>query len=233
MPAREAVSALSVSPITAWSYSRFAMWETCPLQFKLTHIDKHPKPTSAAMQRGDKIHKGIAAYLTGAAEAPPAEATKHPFPAKLIEELKGFDDKVIEQQWGYTRSWQPTGWFGKDTWFRNIADVAVLYDDLTADVPDWKTGKKYGSNADQMELTAVAMFKRFKPVKHVTARMVYLDSGEEDVAEFAKAEEPALTAKWENKVAPMFSDTVFAPRPNDKCRFCDFSRSNQGLCKFG
>lgn len=224
--------------MTAWSYSRFAKYEQCPLAFKLKYINKTPEPQGPAMERGDLIHKGIAAYLRGDAPAPPPDAVKHPFVAAFIAQLHGFDDKVIEQQWGYTKTWAPTGWFGKDTWFRNVQDAAVLYDDMTLDGPDWKTGKRYGSNADQMEVNAIALFAHFKPAKHVTTRMVYVDTlpgdNAEDVADFDREKDfENLKAKWERKVAPMFNDTVFAPRPNDKCKFCHFSRSNTGLCRFG
>ena len=90
--------------VTAWSYSRYALYELCPLKFKLKHIDKIPEPGSPAMERGDRIHKGVAAYVTGASQEAPQDAVAHPFPAKLIEELRGFPDKVVEQQWGFTTS---------------------------------------------------------------------------------------------------------------------------------
>lgn len=221
-----------MSTVTAWSYSRYAAYTLCPLQFKLRFLDKLGEPSSPAMERGDRIHKGVAAYLGGAAECPP-EAKQHAFPAKLIEEMRAFDDKVVEQQWGFTSRWEPTGWFGKDTWFRNIVDAAALYDDMTIDVVDWKTGKKYDTNADQMELNAVAMFARFKPATQVTTRMVYLDGGNEDTADFKRSEFDGLKDKWRHKVAPMFADRTFAPRPNDKCHFCIFAKSKTGKCRFG
>lgn len=219
--------------ITAWSYSRYALYELCPLKFKLKHIDKVPEPQAPAMERGDRIHKGVAAYILGKAEEPPQDAIAHPFPAKLIGEFRAFPDKVVEQQWGFTAAWQPTGWFGRATWFRNVLDAAALYEDLTGDVADWKTGKRYGSNTEQMELNALSFMCQYKPAIGVTTRMVYLDIGEEDVGEFKVSEKETLQAKWVEKVKPMFSDTVFAPRPNDKCRFCAFSRSNSGHCRFG
>lgn len=218
--------------LTAWSYSRYAVYEQCPLKFKLQVLGKHKFEPSAAMIRGDRIHRSIAAYLMGG-EAVESDAVAHPFPAKLIAEMRAFEDKVVEQQWGFTRQWTPTGWFGKETWFRAILDAAVMYEDMWADVADWKTGKKYGSNADQMELNALAMFRHFKPAVGVTTRMVYLDIGTEDAADFKKSDEPLLVDKWEKKVVPMFTDTVFSPRPNDKCRWCDFRKSNGGVCRYG
>ena len=62
------------SPVKAWSYSRYATYALCPLQFKLRYIDKIPEPQSPAMARGDRIHKEIARWLTGLVESLPREA---------------------------------------------------------------------------------------------------------------------------------------------------------------
>ena len=217
--------------VTAWSYSRIALWEECPYKFKLKHIDKLKEEQSPAMARGDKVHKGLAAHITGEAPMPP-EAK--PF-CGLVAELRTMpaDNRVVEQQWGFNKSWRSVGWFDKACWVRVILDAGVVYPDGTADVVDFKTGKKYGTNADQMELFALATFCRFPHLSHVTTRLWYLDSGDEDVAEFEQDARSEMIEKWEKRVAPMFADTTFAPRPNDKCKWCSFSKSKGGPCKFG
>lgn len=222
--------------VTAWSYSRYEVYALCPLKFKLRYIDKLPEPQAPAMARGNRVHVEMAAYLKWATTPLPAEFT-HAKHVQLAEELRAMPDKQVEQQWGFTRTWAPTGWFGGDTWFRSILDVGVLYEDMTFEDIDWKTGKRYGSNDDQMETQALAIMCRIKPVTHVTTRLVYLDIGEEEFAEFPASDKEKLMRKWEVKVAPMFADDMFVARPNDKCKWCAFSRSNwtgeNRLCKFG
>lgn len=224
-----------VALIKAWSYSRYELYVQCPLRFKLRHIDKLPEPPAPAKDRGNMVHKGAAAYLLGTA-ALPAEFV-HPDHIKLAKQLLDFPAKQVEQQWGFTSTWMPTGWFGSTTWFRSILDVGLLYDDMAYEDIDWKTGKKYGSNQDQMETQALAVMCRIKPVRHVSTRLVYLDAGEQDFYEFPARDKEKLMRKWELKVAPMFADDMFVARPNDKCKWCAFSRSNwtgQGTpCKFG
>ncbi len=220
-----------MKPLTAWSYSRYATYATCPLQFKLSVSDGNKSPPSAAMERGLKVHRDLAAYLEGNGPLPPV--VKNPYQVKLYAEMAAYPEKLVEHQQGFTKQWKPTGWFGKDTWYRQVYDAALLYDDMTAEAVDHKTGKKYGSNAEQMELQALSLMCQYKPVTHVTTRLIYVDSGEEDIAEFPATEREALKAKWEQKVSSMFNDTIFAPRPNDKCKFCHFSKSNAGPCKFG
>lgn len=221
--------------VKAWSYSAWAMYALCPLKYKLAKIDKVPEPGSPAMQRGNEIHVGVAAYITGKAAGLPAAAMQHQVMVDLIEQLRAFpaQSREIEQQWGFTSNWQPTGWFAKDTWFRSVLDAGVMYDDLTYEDVDFKTGKRYGSNDEQMETQALSVMVKFKPVLHVTTRLAYLDSGEFEFAEFPVSHKERLKDKWEKKVAPLFNDTVFAPRPNEKCRFCSFSKSKGGQCAFG
>lgn len=227
------------NPISAWSYSRWATYALCPLQFKFKFIDKLPEPGSPAMQRGNDIHVGIAAFLKGTATTLPRESMANPVIVDLIQQIATFPDKEVEQQWGYGAQWQPTGWFdrgGEKVWFRSVLDVGLMYEDLSYELVDWKSGKRYGSNDEQMETQALAVMKRFKPVKHVTTRLAYMDekgNNPFEFAEFPVSHMQRLADKWEKKVQPMFDDTMFAPRPNDKCRFCFQAKSKGGKCAFG
>lgn len=233
--------------IKAWSYSAYANYALCPLQFKLRKIDKLPEPQAPALDRGNKIHVGVAKYIKGEETVLPAPAMAFPNMLDLIEQLRVIpaESKQVEQQWGFAADFAPTGWFDRGgaapVWFRSVLDAGVMYDDLTYEDVDWKTGKRYAqSNDDQMETQALSVFKRFKPVKHVTTRLAYLDAGGElgsstgfEFGEFPATQAQSLADKWRKKVEPMFTDTTFAPRPNDKCKWCHFSRSNTGKCAFG
>lgn len=219
--------------VKAWSYSRWDLYNLCPFKFKGEVIEKKGKQDSAAMSRGDNIHKAVAQFLTGNGAIPPEIV--YPFHQQLYEEMRSHDNKVVEQEWAFTRSWQPTGWFAGDAWYRSKLDCAVLYDDLVVEDVDTKTGKRRGSNDEQMESQAIAVFDHFKPAVKVITRLVYIDQGPafDEFAEYSRTDLDKLHAKWEAKVAPMFTDTVFAPRPNDKCRFCWRAKSNNGDCRYG
>ena len=227
------------SAVTAWSYSRFADHERCPLYFKEKYVTKSiPQDSTPAMERGNEIHKGIAAWLRGDAEGVPRDAFKNPRAEQILLELRQMpaDQMVVEQQWGFTAYWKPTGWFGNDTWLRSILDVGLVYPDMTAEALDWKTGKRYGHNADQMELFALSVMCKYPPVTNVTTRLIYLDEqgkNIEEIEEFPVTHKQRLIDKWTAKVVPMFTDKVFAPRPNDKCKFCPLARSKGGKCAFG
>lgn len=223
-------------PLTSWSYSRWDKHHTCPLMFKLEVLDGRKQPENAGMAKGQTMHKAIANFLTQYAAT--GEGTVPPEAGKasgLVQELTQLDNKVIEQQWGYTRQWQPTGWFANDTWLRSVLDVAVLYDDLTAEALDWKSGKPRGTHDDQMELFAVSLLVRYPAATHVTTRLVYTDFEKQEFGEYPRADLPKLIEKWERNVRPMFEDTTYLPRPGEHCRFCSFSRSATGGkdCRYG
>ncbi len=233
---------MSSNGLTAWSYSRLAKYETCPAAFKYRNIDRLPEPQSPAMLRGDLIHQDMAALLkdpkqTGAPVfsltlaaglEPPRAIDAFAVCATEVKNAR----PMVEQQWGFTRQWTATGWFGKDTWYRSILDVGVVNGSIML-VSDWKTGRPYGDNKDQMEQFALATFSRYRDINEVDTRLWYLDTGDEQALTFYRRDASDLRTKWEKRVEPLFNDVTFAPRPSSACRFCHFRRSNDGPCKFG
>lgn len=229
--------------ITAWSYSRYADYKQCPFRFKLKYIDKLPEPGSPAMARGSEVHKEGENFLK--ATKPKKLPVSYQHFAEEMEQLRGLSP-LVEQQWGFTRDWSPTSWFGGDTWLRVVCDVAVVYDDNTMDVIDFKTGRKWDTNEEQVELFSAGALCRFPDVELVTTRLWYVDqpADNEVVREYAR--EPgrkdedgqpvkdlsSIMTDWEKKVVPMFKDKRFAPTPNNRCKWCSFRKDAGGPCKF-
>lgn len=224
---------MALPPVTAWSYSRYADYKQCPARFKYKHLMKLPDPGNAAMERGNQIHKMAEDFIRG----------KIDFPDELESvrtELEHCKDNmaVPEENWGFKKDWSWIGrpnWFGDDVWFRAKTDVRLLYDDDTLLLIDWKTGKKYFSNEEQIELFALAGYRRFPIVTEVDARLLYTDQPADD-NEIQRVYTPkdmnAIQKDWTKRVKPMFNDRRFAPTPNDKCHWCPFSKAKGGPCKF-
>lgn len=231
--------------VTAWSYSRYADYKQCPLMFKLKHIDKIKPPGSAAMDRGTEIHKLGENFLKGVVTGKKASPNKVPeeyahFKNQMIQ-LRDLNPRV-ELQLGFTKQWTPAtrsgrdplGWFAKDTWLRIVCDVDVRYEDHTADIIDFKTGKKWDTNEEQVELFSTAPFMEDPKITAVTTRLWYLDqpTDNEVIREYTRKDYEAIKKDWTKKVQPMFNDKRWAPKPNDKCRWCHFRKDNGGPCKF-
>lgn len=215
--------------ITAWSYSRYADYRQCPLRFKLKYIDKMKESPSPAMERGSQIHKAGENWLKNRRKTKLPVAYNH-----FADEMKQLHDldPMVEQQWGFTQQWAPTGWFSADTWLRIVCDVAVVYEDNTADLIDFKTGRVYDTNEEQVELFSTSIFMRHPEVTDVTTRLWYLDSGDEVVREYSRGDFERIRKDWSKKVVAMFKDKRFAPTPNNKCKWCDFAKDKGGPCKY-
>lgn len=232
--------------ITAGSFSRWDVYAQCPLRAKYKFIDKIPEPPSDAMERGAKFHSTIEYYLKGATSRLPAE-----YNAKALDNIyKTIRDKRkkqptavhIEGEWAYRSDWTPTGWFDSDCWLRIKVDCAVVDregDTVTARIYDWKTGKFWqrdqGKYQLQLELYALGALLNHQDASSVTVtpELVYVDVGmRHSVGAFTKADLPRLKKEWGQRFKPMFADAKFAPKPNEKCRWCQFSVAKNGPCKF-
>lgn len=221
--------------VKAWSHSAWATYEQCPLKYKLEKIDKLAKPEGPALERGRKIHDDIANVIQHQRD-PALYREDFQYHHDLIDQLFNAYAEgavVVEQQWGFNETWKPTGWFGSDIWVRAIVDALITYDDMTAEVVDWKTGKRYGSNDDQMEIFAVTTGQKLKDYGTITTRLAYVDSNEQEIVDWTPHDRELLKDKWTEKVQPMFHDTEWLPRPNDKCRFCPFAKDKGGQCRYG
>lgn len=221
--------------VTAWSYSRFADYKQCPYRFKLKYLDKLPTTGSPAMERGNVIHKMAEDYVkSGRKPKIPAELKTV---ATEIEHCRQMG-AIAELPWGFRADWSWTGrpdWFGQDVWFRMKADVAVSYDDDTGLVGDWKTGRKYFENEDQIELFGAVSLMRFPNWTEVDVRLWYTDQPADDneiQRVYSRKEGELIRKTWEKRALPMFKDKKWAPTPNDKCKWCDFSKAKGGPCKF-
>lgn len=222
-------------PLTAWSYSRLSTYEKCPKQAEYKYIEKLPEPESPALENGKRVHETIAQYLRGDLPA------NDPIPgwtyfASLFRQLRDLEP-LVEQEWGFTRTWDATGWFGRDTWFRSVLDAGLIYEDGTADVIDFKTGKPYEQDtAKQAELYAISVARRYPQVRTITVRFWYVDlaqEGKEAVYRFNADMVPALLAKWTERAERMLTDKIFAPKPGQHCKWCAFAKSAGGPCKYG
>lgn len=227
------------APVTAWSYSRYADYKQCPLMFKLKHVDRIKPPGSAAMDRGSAIHKEGENYLKAPKAGKVPESYK--YFAGQMKELHALKPRV-ELQLGFSEEWKPAtatardpyGWFAKDVWLRIVCDVDVRYEDHTADIVDFKTGKKYETNEEQVELFSCAPFMEDPAMAHVTTRLWYLDQEHDNevIREYTRKDFNLIQKDWTKRVRPMFNDRRFAPKPNQKCKWCHFRKENGGPCKF-
>ena len=235
--------------VKAWSYSRLGTYQSCPLKFKLTAIDKLAEPKGPAMERGNVIHGLAEAYLKGDKKTLPKELKLQ---EGVFKDLRARIKKAphlveVEQMWGFTADWQLTRWDNwTGCWLRVKLDVAHV-DELTNTVviTDWKTGKFRPDNLQDYikqlglyGLAALLKYEHLGPTLKVQPRLVYLDNptiyqgdGKEPLT-FGPKDVAKLKKLWEKEVKPLFNDRVFAPKPNRWCGWCHFRKDNGGPCQY-
>lgn len=208
-------------------------------------------PTPAAIARGVEIGESLEHYVNGESARLHTEV-RHPVIKRLAGDLrKAFKRKVVrtELEIVLDREWRPVSKFTKGAWFRGKLDVFWQRDAKTAVVIDWKTGgidKKTGQVRaaekydDQLTIYSTITLVTMPTVERTEAMLAFVDCGSDHDPLVMRAEcnltRGRLAAQkkyWEQKLTPMFSDKVFAPRPSGHaCRFCPFQRANGGPCKY-
>lgn len=226
--------------LKSWSFSRYSLYQQCPLKCKLIHIDKLKEPPSAALERGVRIHELAENYIKGVLPEDPMPEELRLFDKEIKSLRKAYTKKkaMVEEQWAFDSAWKAVGWFVG--WLRVKIDVARLKG-KKLDMTDWKTGKfrdaKNVEYTEQLELYALAALLVSKNIESVQSRLAYLDEGvifpsRGKPMVWTRADIPALQAKWSDRVRPMLADTTFAPRPNKFCAWCHFRKANGGPCQY-
>lgn len=211
-----------------WSYSALSTFEDCPAKYKYRYVDKLGDPNAPkapALERGIKIHTQVEDYLQGKAELP-----------AYFKRFKGYIDEVkqrpglcVEDYWALTRTWTPTTPKAADAWWRGKLD-AYYRDGKTSQVIDWKTGKIYGSNRDQMKLYAATVMAKDAEVDEVAVDLVYFDVGESRTEFYNRGELAPIIKLFNGRVEKIESEVKWRPRPTRMCSYCDFHKSKGGPC---
>lgn len=213
--------------ITAWSYSRYGLYEQCPFKARMLYIEKFKEPSSPALENGTAVHAEIERYLKLADERLPQSAIKL---SAEYEELKA-RKPYVELEAAFNKDWQPVDWFAKDAWARIKID-ALVKEDTHLFIVDHKTGRVRDSYEPQLELYALTGLLMFPSAETIDTALFFVDAGKRiDGQRYTREDLPTLLAKWTARVEPMLTDTEYAATPNQYCKYCHFRRSNGGDCQ--
>ena len=165
--------------IRAVSYSRYSLYNECPLKCWLQNgekiTDSSPSP---AMDRGTGIHYTTAAFTSGSVPKVDQRDTTRLAPympmiqaaakGNLPKELSTFKAElakvrklgtsITEQEWAFDINWNPTSWFAMHgptaAFLRVKVDLHYLKEkDTVLPIIDYKTGKLYlEKSREQLEL---------------------------------------------------------------------------------
>ena len=204
-----------------WTISRYHLFTQCPFRYYLRHIEKHDEgPKSEALDRGIRTHDKLEKFFLG--KGPLPRVAKEFAEEYLNLRVAGV---VPEQLWTFTKSWKPTkqrGWLvmKTDLYKRSKNEALVV---------DFKTGKIYDKNIEQMEVYAAGSFAKWPALQHVRVELHYLDKKHIKEGEFTRKQGVELRAKWTELGNNLLATTEFPPRPSPLCGWCPYAGKQ---CRF-
>lgn len=219
---------MKLKQIRQWSLSTYKTYKTCPRKVKLNKLDGIKEPPSPQMQRGIDIHKLGEDFVKGTIKKLPTELDKFATEFKLLRKMKA----TAEEEWAFTKEWQPTGWFDANAWVRMKLDASYHPHPAALTVIDYKTGKVYEDNKLHMSLYALGAFLMHPEVEVVNVELWYLDQGETQHDTYTRDEVKDMIESWVWSSSALLNDTTFAPRPGYYCRWCFYSKAKGGQCEF-
>lgn len=233
----EVTEDIELGLVPAWSYSALKTFETCPYRTYISKVKKIREDFGPAAERGTRIHDEAEKYVRHELGELPDSLKK--FAEKFLELKELFTEAKVETEgeWGFTLSWEPTGWLSPDTWARVKLDALVHEDEKSARVIDYKTGKQIGNeiaHSQQALIYAIATFFRYPDLDSVNTELWYLDHGTTMEQAYTRDEAMVFMPKLHERAIAMTTATKFTPNPSTyNCRWCSFGKGAEPHCEWG
>ena len=116
--------------ITPWSFSKIKSFEQCPKKFYHLKVAKdYKEPETEAMLYGTAVHEAAEEYIRDGKPLPPEyDYIKAPLDSLNMKQ----GNKLCEYEMGLTADLEPCGFWDDDCWYRGIADLVILDEEMEA-----------------------------------------------------------------------------------------------------
>lgn len=202
----------------SWSYSKLKNFETCPKRYYNIDVAKIVKEEeSEQLAYGNTLHKVLADAISGKAPLPDHFKHMQPWVDKVT--AGGNATILVEQQLAIRSDFSATEWFGKDAWYRGIADVIKVVGPVAA-VLDWKTGKILEDGV-QLALMAQCVFAHHPSIQKIRTEFVWLKEDATTRADFTREDMVKVWAGTLPRVHLLenaHKTAHFPPKPGNLCR---------------
>jgi hypothetical protein len=173
----------------------------------------------SAAAKGMRVHNSIASALGHKNDGDKARDEDE---AALATVGVNYADALMEGAFRWTKHVEHemrwTG--GYEDEVKGTADfILVSPDETHAVLVDWKTGQRHGVYVDQMRTYAWLLSKRYRSLKEVDVRVVYLASGEEDCVS-VKQEDIAEHGERMMVALSRRSEETPTATPGEWCQWC-------------
>ena len=208
-----------------WSYSSLGLFQQCPRKYHRLRVVKDiVEPEAEHLTYGKLVHEAAEKYIRDGEPIP----AKYSFLSPVLDVLKEIPgQKHCEHKMGLTEDLEACGFFDKKVWYRGIADLIIINDNL-AHIIDYKTGKSAQyADTKQLELMALAVFKHFPTVEKVKAGLAFVVCEEFVKSNYDKEKSPEMWLRWvqeTDKLAAAYENDVWNAKPNGLCgKYCDYT----------
>ena len=207
------------------SYSSISTWEECPAKYAYSYIYNLPWPSSAAMERGTRLHSLAEDYLNTPEMPIPYDLRKI---GPILDRQKQAGGKA-EVIWLVNEKWEPVE-DQKDAKVKAIVDCHYVAGEVLH-VDDYKSGREYPSHRSQLELYSILGLLKYPLAGRAESAAIYIDGGYSGQdASIIRAMLPHLIDKWSTKIERLESDDDFIANPGSGCRWCPYRKSIGGPC---
>ena len=201
----------------AWSYSKLKNFESCPKRHYHVDIIKDVKEEeSEQLLWGNQVHKALAKRVSLGQSLPPGMEKWNKWCERILTSPGNI---LVEQQLAITKEFAACEWFGREAWYRGIADVLKINGPVALAI-DWKTGKIL-EDAVQLALMAACIFAHHPEVQKIRTEFVWL---KEDVSTREDFERAAMATMWRNlwqrieQLEHAHNTTSYPAKPGYLCR---------------
>ena len=223
------------SLMVKWSYSSLALFQQCPRKYHRLRVVRDIKQeTSEAMMYGTDVHAAAEVYIRN--EKPlPKKFEQFQEHLDIFKNIEGVN--YCEYKMGLTRELEPCKFGSSKAWWRGIADLIITYQEDSAYVIDYKTGKsaRY-ADIKQLAILSLATFKHFPEVNYIKAGLVFLVSGDLVKTEYVRTQVEEIWGKFSFDVSRLekaYEFDVWNPKQNFTCRrYCpvvDCEHNGRGM----
>ena len=202
-----------------WSYSSINLFLQCPQKYYRLRVKKDiVEPQGEHLKYGSMVHEAAELYMRDGTPIPEKFAFIKDQLAPL-EKIKG--DRYCEYKMGLKEDLSPCDFFATDVWWRGVADLLIIRDDI-AFLVDYKTSKssKY-ADTKQLELLSLAVFKHFPEVKKIKAGLLFVVVRDFVKSEYNEEQQHIHWMKWledTKRLEISLEKDSWSPKPNFTCK---------------
>jgi len=210
-----------------YSYSSIKTYEECPAKYKFSRILRLPQPSGPAAERGTLIHAEIEEALNGGLVLLSADVEHL---ANSIEVWRK-SGAQSELEFAFDKHWHEVSYKSDSAIFRGIIDLYMEHDDQAV-VIDFKTGKERDYQ-DQVKVYSAAILATKPHINSVRNIIEFID--QKKTKEYVPVRRENLSELKSLLIGRLMAvelDKIYAPNPNQFCRWCHYRKDNGGPCKW-